>query len=82
MNDNEEINIENFSTEIINIDPEKQEKKRIEIIEKIGKLYDVIDSFRNGDLLVYNPNIFSKLTKTEFTQWVISNNKNLINLFN
>lgn len=53
------------------------------ILTKINILYEeVIGSFKKGEKKVYNPNIFSELNKDTFTDWIISSNPRLRDLFN
>ncbi|BCS83046.1 hypothetical protein QLL95_gp1077 [Cotonvirus japonicus] len=52
------------------------------ILEKINELYDnVIINFRKGNLVVYNPNILNKLSRTQFINWVIEKNPEIYNIF-
>jgi hypothetical protein len=52
-------------------------------IDQIGMLYDrVIKNFQDGNDMVFNPNIFAKLTKDRFINWVILNNDELYRLIN
>jgi hypothetical protein len=52
------------------------------ILDNLIKLYEnSFESFHNGDLMVYNPAIFSKITRKQFIDWVINNNTELSNLF-
>ncbi|XWV25244.1 hypothetical protein QJ856_gp0528 [Tupanvirus deep ocean] len=60
----------------------EKEKRQNMVIDKLGLLYEcTIGSFHKCEMLVYNPNIFSKLTKEKFIGWVINNNPNLRQLF-
>lgn len=58
------------------MDDEKiDEENYCSLVTKISVLYNnVIENFHEGEELVYNPKIFSKLTKEEFTEWIIINN--------
>ena len=64
-------------------DDEMNKKEDIElyhakILDKINNIYDrVIGSFKRGEKLVYNPNIFSNLSREDFINWVIQFNPNL-----
>ena len=52
------------------------------IIQKINSLYTkIIEGFRRGDLLVYNPNILRNLTRDKFMNWIICQNKDVSELF-
>ena len=53
---------------------EKEEKIYL-LLQQIDVLYEkVFGKFMEGDKLIYNPNIFSKLTKEKFRDWIIINN--------
>lgn len=46
------------------------------IMEQIDKLYYfVFERFRRGELKVFNPNIFSGLTREKFISWIVENNE-------
>ncbi|AGF85432.1 hypothetical protein QJ854_gp350 [Moumouvirus goulette] len=70
-----------------NIDIEYQTELNIQYekqiaIENIIKMYnEVIVNFKNGNLPVYNPNLFNFLSQEKFIKWAIQNNKNLKELF-
>lgn len=66
----------------MNIALEKEERKYL-MLRQLGQLYDnVFGSFRSGNKVFYNPNIFAKLTKQKFINWAIHNNTELMELFN
>lgn len=74
----EKINDESLKIEL---ELEKANKKD-SYLKQIHVLYeDVIEKFRLGNLSVYNPNIFSKLTEQQFANWIINNNKEITDLF-
>ena len=63
------------------IELEKEQKKNL-VVDQINKLYDnVFNKYQNANLLVYNPNILSRLTKENFMDWIIKNNKEILDLF-
>jgi len=65
------------------VDPEfeKENQKRI-ILDQINTIYEsVLKPFCDGDKMIYDPDIFSKLKKEKFTEWVINNNNELSALF-
>lgn len=50
-----------------------------EILSNINFIYDeVFVSYKTGCLSVYNPRLFSNLTKDTFAEWVLHCNKNLV----
>ncbi|XWV26504.1 hypothetical protein QJ857_gp0565 [Tupanvirus soda lake] len=60
----------------------EKEKNQNMVVDKLCLLYEsTIGSFHKCNMLVYNPNVFSKLTKEKFIRWVIANNPNLKELF-
>lgn len=76
----EDISYEDTKTEY-EITMEKEEKKYFTIIQ-IGELYDkIIKEYQNGNDLIFDPNVFAKLTKAKFIDWVILNNNDLFNLY-
>jgi hypothetical protein len=61
---------------------DSQENEKDTILDKINKLYsDVVEPFTNGERMVYNLDVFTKLTREKFVDWVISNNDSLEKLF-
>lgn len=49
-----------------------------ELFGHITTLYDnVIESFRQNEFIIYNPDIFFHLSKEKFMDWVILNNPEL-----
>lgn len=59
-----------------------EQKKEI-AIDQILDLYDhVFSDYRHGKKLVYNPFVFSNLTRNQFVGWVINHNTKLYKLFN
>lgn len=77
MDDYNTVSMNNFDIQMDN------EKQRFLILDKISILYDkVFKSFQNGENFIYNPNMFSYLTKDIFTNWVIDSNPDLKNIFN
>ena len=66
----------------IELEEEKDSKRNL-VINQIDKLYaNVIEKFQQADMLVYNANILSKITKQKFIGWIIYNNKEIAELFN
>lgn len=66
----------------LNFEFEREIKKNI-IMDSINILYkNTIESFKNGNKLVYNPNIFFNITSERFIDWIINNNNELTELFN
>lgn len=60
---------------------QKEQSKNL-YLEQISILYEkVIEKFQKNDSIVCNPNIFSKLTKQKFTDWIIHNNCDLEKYF-
>lgn len=58
------------------------EKQCYLILKKISDLYDkVFTPYHRGEKIIYNPNIFTHLTKDIFIDWVISSNTRLSQLF-
>ncbi|MEM0354181.1 MAG: hypothetical protein QXW79_01230 [Thermoplasmata archaeon] len=46
------------------------------IMEQIDKLYvSVFERFRKGELMIFNPNVFLRLTRERFISWIIENNE-------
>ena len=65
----------------IEIAMDKESKKNL-IIDQINKLYDnTIYKFQTANLLIYRPNIFSRLTKQKFIEWIVMNNTDIAELF-
>lgn len=60
-----------------------KESRRNTIISAIDKLYnDIMCQYQSGQMVIYNPNLFARLSKETFLRWVIQNNKNILDLFN
>lgn len=60
---------------------QKQTEKYL-ILDQINNLYEnVFSSFRNGEQIVFNPAMFTKMTRQMFTDWVIRNNLKLEEMF-
>lgn len=85
-NENDQINEQNDdqNNEIIHnvfINEANIEKRRKYLMDKIDELYMVvIDKFKKGELVVYNPDILSKLTKEKFITWIIMNNDDIADI--
>uniref|UniRef100_A0A6G6AC99 Uncharacterized protein n=1 Tax=Borely moumouvirus TaxID=2712067 RepID=A0A6G6AC99_9VIRU len=61
------------------LDIEYQKQK---VIDNIINMYnEVIVNFKNGNLPIYDSNLFKFLSQEKFIFWVIQNNSNLKNLF-
>ncbi len=43
--------------------------------------YDVIETFRNGGMILNDASILHRLTFSDFIRWIIYNNKNVKELF-
>jgi hypothetical protein len=60
----------------------EKEKKICFVLDQINILYKkIIGEFHGGEKIIFNPNIFTGLTKKRFTNWIISNNPELNELF-
>ncbi len=57
--------------------------KKYILLKKIEVLYNsVFKDFRNGDKIVYNPYIMSKLSLEKFVDWIVENNKYVADIMN
>lgn len=69
-------------TNKLDIEYQKENNKYF-ILQKINLLYkSVVEPFKQGDDIVFNPNLFAYLTIDEFTNWVFENNTALKEIFN
>jgi len=51
-------------------------------LDQMHKLYiNIIEAFRQGKLVVYNPNICVRLSEQKFIEWVIKNNCDISMMF-
>lgn len=58
------------------------DNERLSTINKINELYNnVIEKFRKGELDVYNPDIFCRLTRNNFIDWIINHNPHVAEIF-
>lgn len=51
----------------------EKEIERRKIMDQLNRMYvKIFEKFKNGELVVYNPNIFAKLTREKFINWTIN----------
>jgi len=74
INDTENDIINDDYEDIINKQDEK-EKQYCNTIDNINMLYSHVQNYLDYKLKIYNPNILSNLTKENFFEWIIQNNK-------
>lgn len=67
--------VEDVEEDISLIVTEKEKNKTIENIKNI--YYSVFEKHQMGNLLIYNPNIFSELSEECFIYWIAKNNKDM-----
>lgn len=61
---------------------EEREREAMLVADKIDELYKcVMEAFFQDKLIVYNPKIFCKLSREDFSKWIISNNAQVRDLF-
>jgi len=73
-------NSDDFSVQYF-MERQKENQQNL-MLDRINLLYDqIIEQFKLGNKIIYNPNIFSKLTRIKFISWVIDNNDELFELF-
>lgn len=54
---------------------EDNDESKIILLKKINFMYEeVIELFKQGNLVVYNPNIFFYLNRSKFMEWIVSTN--------
>lgn len=74
-------NTEYDQNEYTDIDTQK-EIQQSTAIDCLYQLYkNTFEPFRKGEMLVFNPNVFSGLTAEKFIDWAINNNPDLAELF-
>ena len=63
-------------------DQESEVNKRL-YFKSVDKLYRLITkNYRDGDMLMYDPYIFSNLRHKDFVDWLLANNEEIADILN
>jgi len=75
MSDPENITETEENNIAIDLELERFSKQSL-FMNRIHELYlNVMTAYRNGGLLIYNPDIFANLTEQQFIDWILENNQ-------
>lgn len=76
-------NLNHNNESIVGVDFKLEEIEKCNYyLDQMHKLYtNIIEAFRQGKLIVYNPNICVRLSEQTFIDWIIKNNSDIAKMF-